>query len=126
MSRPQDRPARGQMEDLYPLSPMQRGMLFHALYDADSPVYFEQVSYRLRGRLNLSAFESAWQQVVDRHSALRTSFHYKGLDEPLQMVRRKAKLPLVREDWTALTSVLKEERLKAFLIEDLMRGFKLD
>ena len=83
MSRPQEGAARAQMEDLYPLSPMQRGMLFHALYEASSPVYFEQVSYQLRGLLNLSAFERAWQQVVDRHPVLRTSFHYKGVDEPL-------------------------------------------
>ena len=126
MSRPQDRAARAQMEDLYPLSPMQRGMLFHALYEASSPVYFEQVSYQLRGQLNLTAFERAWQQVVDRHPVLRTSFHYKGLDEPLQMVRRKAKLPLIQEDWTELTAARQEERLKAFLIEDRARGFQLD
>ena len=126
MSRPQDRPARASMEDLYPLSPMQRGMLFHSLYEADSPVYFEQVSYQLRGQLNLSAFERAWQQAVDRHPVLRTSFHYQGLDEPLQMVRRKAKLPLVREDWTELAPALQQERLRAFLIEDRTRGFQLD
>jgi amino acid adenylation domain-containing protein len=126
MNRSQDKPARAQMEDLYPLSPMQRGMLFHALYQADSPVYFEQVSYQLRGRLNHSAFERAWQQVVERHPVLRTSFHYKGLDEPLQMVRRKARLPLVREEWTHLAPALQEERLEAFLIEDRKRGFQLD
>nr|QEO74372.1 condensation domain-containing protein [uncultured bacterium] len=114
------------MEDLYPLSPMQRGMLFHALYEADSPVYFEQVSYKLRGQLNLSAFERAWQHVVDRHPVLRTSFHYKGLDEPLQMVRRKAKVPLVTEDWTELGPARQQERLHAFLIEDRKRGFQLD
>src|SRR5262245_47423719 len=125
MSSPQDRPARGQMEDLYPLSPMQRGMLFHSLYEADSPIYFEQVSYRLKGPLNLSAFTNAWQQVVDRHPVLRTSFHYKGLDEPLQMVRRKAKLPLVSEDWTGLAPAQQEERLKTFLIDDRKSGFKL-
>jgi amino acid adenylation domain-containing protein len=126
MSRPQDRPGRGQIEDLYPLSPMQRGMLFHALYDADAPIYFEQVSYRLRGRLNLPAFENAWQRVVDRHPILRTSFHYVGLDEPLQMVRRQAKLPLFVEDLTQLEPALQEARLEAFQIEDRRRGFKLD
>ena len=55
MSSPQDKSTRAQMEDLYPLSPMQRGMLFHSLYNAESPVYFEQVSYRLRGQLDRSA-----------------------------------------------------------------------
>ena len=126
MSPSQERPARAQMEDLYPLTPMQRGMLFHSLYDETSPVYFEQVSYRLRGPLNLPAFESAWQRVVDRHSVLRTSFHYSGLDEPLQMVRRQAKLPLTSEDWTGLAPLQQAERLKVFLVEDRKRGFKLD
>jgi len=57
------------IEDIYPLSPMQQGMLFHSLYESHSGVYFEQTSWMLRGPLDQAAFGRAWQQVIDRHSA---------------------------------------------------------
>src|SRR6185312_2161214 len=60
------------IEDIYPLSPMQQGMLFHSLYDREIDVYFRQASWNLHGNLNVAAFEQAWQQVIARHTILRT------------------------------------------------------
>jgi hypothetical protein len=77
-----------QVEDLYPLSPMQRGMLFHSLYAPESGVYCTQLSCVLEGDLKLEAFEQAWQQVVDTHPILRTAFVWEGRDKPLQVVQR--------------------------------------
>ena len=62
------------VEDIYPLSPMQEGMLFHSLYDPQSEVYFEQITFTLHGNLNVAAFQQAWQQVIARHPILRTLF----------------------------------------------------
>ena len=62
------------IESIYPLSPMQSGMLFHTLYEPDSGVYFEQIIFRLQGNINRTAFQDAWQKVVDRHAVLRTLF----------------------------------------------------
>ncbi len=67
------------IESIYPLSPMQEGMLFHSLYEPESGVYFEQFSFTVHGNLDVSAFELAWRQVVERHPALRTLF---CLEEP--------------------------------------------
>lgn len=61
--------------DIYELSPMQQGMLFHTLYAPKSGVYFEQRNCILHGKLNVTAFKQAWQQVVARHPVLRTSFY---------------------------------------------------
>jgi len=61
------------IESIYPLSPMQEGMLFHTLYSPESSAYFDQLSGTLHGELNTNAFEQAWQQVVNRHAVLRTS-----------------------------------------------------
>lgn len=69
--------------DFYPLSPMQQGILFHCLADPKSGVYFDQFSCIIEGNLNIAAFHRAWQQVVNRHSILRTCFLWEGLKEPV-------------------------------------------
>ena len=71
------------VEDVYPLSPMQEGMLFHSVYAPQSEVYFEQVTCVLRGKLDVSAFKQAWQRVVARHPILRTCFLWERLEEHL-------------------------------------------
>ncbi|MCP4662419.1 MAG: non-ribosomal peptide synthetase, partial [bacterium] len=82
-----------QVEDLYPLSPLQHGMLFHALYEPESVEYFQQLSFNMAGKLDAVHFRRAWQWAVDRHAILRTAFSWEGLDQPLQMVQRAAALP---------------------------------
>src|SRR5215216_7536641 len=80
------------VEDVYPLTPMQQGMLFHSLYAPNSEVYIDQASCRVQGDLNVAAFQQAWQRVIDRHSVLRTAFVHQGLNESLQIVRQQAAL----------------------------------
>jgi NRPS condensation-like uncharacterized protein len=92
------------IEDMYNLSPMQQGMLFHTLHAPDSGVYYEQTSYSLTGNLNVSAFKQAWWQVVQRHPILRTAFYWEEFSEPLQVVYRQAVLPWVEEDWRDVSS----------------------
>jgi len=113
------------IEDFYPLSPMQQGMWFHTLYAPESSVYFEQLSCTIHGDLRVSAFERAWQRVVDRHPILRTAFMGETLKEPVQVVQRQAKLPLQRHDWHHLSPAEQEARLEAFLRADRRCGFKL-
>jgi amino acid adenylation domain-containing protein len=111
--------------DIYPVSPVQQGMLFHTLYAPESKVYFTQVTHVLSGNLNSLAFERAWQHVVDRHPILRTAFIWEDLDEPLQVVVQRVRLPLEQHDWRGLSVVEQEEQLTAYLDRDLQRGFKL-
>jgi non-ribosomal peptide synthase protein (TIGR01720 family) len=114
-----------QVEDIYPLSPLQQGLLFHSLYDPDSGGYFEQLSSTLEGDLDLEAFQRAWQRVVDRHPALRTSFRYENLDKPLQIVHRNIELPWDVQDWRSWSSVEQGRRLEALLAADRDRGIDL-
>ena len=74
------------LERILPLSPMQQGMLFHSLYTPDDDVYLEQFGCRLDGDLDVAAFRRAWQDVLDHHAALRTSFHVVGDSPPVQLV----------------------------------------
>ncbi|MGE0127957.1 MAG: condensation domain-containing protein [Blastocatellales bacterium] len=113
------------VEDIYPLSPVQQGMLFHALYDPKAGMYLEQKTCFLNGDLNVSAFERAWRRVVERHPVLRTAFVWQGLDEPMQVVRQKASLSWMQEDWREFTPEEQQTRSSAFLQTDRARGMEL-
>ena len=114
------------VQDIYELSPMQQGMLFHTLYAPESGVYFEQRSCLLEGDLHVAAFKQAWQEVVQRHAVLRTAFYWEEADKPLQVVYASAELPWVQEDWQVLTEPEQAEKLEAFLQRDRIQGFRLD
>jgi amino acid adenylation domain-containing protein len=114
------------VEDLYPLSPMQEGMLLHALLSPDTGIYIEQMSCELHGDLDVKAFQHAWQTVLDRHPILRTGFLWKDLDRPLQLVARHVDLPLELRDWRGLSSTEQATSLDATLAEDRQRGFDLE
>ena len=77
-------------EDVYALSPMQQGMLFHSLFGQQAGVDIDQMVYTLPEDLDVAAFRRAWQQAVDRHPILRSSFHWEGLEAPVQRVCRAA------------------------------------
>ncbi len=111
------------IEDIYPLSPMQQGLLFHSLYAPKSGVYFNQLSCTLGGNLNVSALEQAWQQVVDRHAVLRTAFHWKRREQPFQVVYREVKLPIEHLDWRGVSFEEQQKWLDNFLGSDRERGF---
>ncbi|BAY66482.1 amino acid adenylation domain-containing protein [Calothrix brevissima NIES-22] len=113
------------IEDIYPLSPMQQGMLFHSLYAPDSGVYFEQLSCKFQGELELSAFEQAWQQIIDRHSVLRTGFIWENDHPPLQVVYRQVRLPLEIKDWRELSEIEQQRQLDIFQESEQRRGFEL-
>jgi amino acid adenylation domain-containing protein len=101
-------------------------MLYHSRYTAETEVYFMQWSCRLEGDLDPAAFERAWQQVVDRHTALRASFHWRELERPLQVVSRRVTVPFVVEDWRALSPGEQAERFERLLVDDRKRGFELE
>ena len=89
----------GEVEDIYPLSPMQQGMLFHALKDGGSGVYVSQVGVEIRG-LDAARLRSAWQAVSDRHAVLRTALVWQELSGlAQQVVYRQVTVPFEEEDW---------------------------
>ncbi|HEY1016648.1 MAG TPA: condensation domain-containing protein, partial [Herpetosiphonaceae bacterium] len=113
------------LADLYPLAPLQQGMLFQSLYTPGAGVYVEQIAWQVRGALDAAAFQQAWQHVIDQHPILRTSFHWQQLDAPLQAVRHHAPLPFERHDWQSAAPGDWPARLDAFLGADRRRGVDL-
>jgi len=113
------------IEDMYALSPMQEGMLFHSLFAPESNIYFRQLSCTIEGPLNVAAFEQAWQCLIDRHLILRSSFFWEELEKPLQIAHREMKVPLEVHDCRGLTSTEQEKRLETFRQAQQQRGFDL-
>ncbi|BAY50181.1 amino acid adenylation domain protein (plasmid) [Scytonema sp. HK-05] len=114
------------VEAIYPLSPMQQGMLFHTLYAPNSGMYFEQLVCTLHGNLNVKAFHGAWQRVVERYQILRTLFIWEQTKQPLQVVCKSATLPWFNLDWQELSLVEQQQRLEKLLQAEREKGFKLD
>lgn len=113
------------VQDAYPLSPMQQGMLFHSMHAPESGVYIEQLACALEGELNIEAFERAWRRVIERHAVLRTAFVTAGLKEPAQVVHRQVALPLIKEDWRGAPKGKQQARLDEYLRAERRRGFNL-
>ncbi len=112
-------------ESSYKLSPLQQGMLFDSLSNPQSGVNIEQMLCNLHENLQASAFVQAWQQVVERHPILRTSFCWSGLGAPLQRVHQHVELPSVEQDWRNLSEGDRKTQLQDYLLSDRQRGFDL-
>ncbi|MFD7551820.1 amino acid adenylation domain-containing protein, partial [Streptomyces sp. NPDC059816] len=109
------------LTDVWPLSPLQDGLLFHASYDEGSrDVYVEQTVVDLDGPLDPTRLRTAWQALVDRHANLRTGFRQPpGLDRPVQVVTAAATVPWREVDLSDSTDTEGEARRLA--AEDRVR-----
>ncbi|MFD7451666.1 amino acid adenylation domain-containing protein [Kitasatospora sp. NPDC059827] len=114
------------VEDIHRLSPLQAGMLFHSVDDSggEQP-YLVQTVDELSGPLDRSAFRQTWQQLLDRHTALRSVFLWEDLPEPLQVVQRRVELPLAELDWRAHPDTEQRARLDGLLRENRAAGLDL-
>jgi amino acid adenylation domain-containing protein len=116
---------RKQIEDIYPLSPMQQGMLFDTVYLAGTGIYVERNAIKLAGALDTAVFERAWAKIVARHPILRTLFLWENRDTPLQVVRKEAALTLQHLDWRSLPADSHQSRLDKFLDDERQNEFDL-
>lgn len=113
------------IEDVYELTPIQKGILFHSLYAPEVGLYFFQTRFALHGQLKVDAFEQAWQKVIERHTILRTSFHWQDLDQPLQAVHKQVKIRIQQQDWRGTDANQRQSILKSFLASDRAVNFDL-
>ena len=113
------------IENIYPLSALQRGMLFHCLYEPKLALYYQSFSSRIAVDLDVDRFQLAWRRTVERHSALRTAFVWKNRDEPLQIAFRNVPLPWRVEDWRGMAPEEQKTRIAELLEQDQAEGFDL-
>src|SRR6476619_5475471 len=115
-----------QIEDVLPLAPLQEGLLFHALYDAQAPdIYTVQLDLGLEGTLDSAAMAAAVQALVARHASLRARFRHAHLGRPVQIILPQATAPWRCIDLAALDEAGREERLAAVLAQERAERFDL-
>ncbi|QBF27506.1 amino acid adenylation domain-containing protein [Pseudomonas tructae] len=111
-----------QLEDLYPLSPMQQGMLFHTLYEQSAGDYINQMRIAVDG-LDPQRFQQAWTQAMQAHAVLRSGFLWQGLQQPLQWVDKATQVPFIEHDWRGRPDL--EAALEALAQAQRQQGFDL-
>ena len=114
-----------EIEDSYPLSPMQHGMLFESLYSPRSGVNIVQIICSMPERVDTPFFKDAWCRIIRHHPVLRTSFHFEDVEEPVQRVHKQVQPSFYEHEWTGLSGSEADRRLEEFLREDRLRGFDL-
>ncbi len=112
---------QNQVESIYPVTPMQHGMLFHTLIGDAADVYLQQVQCRLRGKVEPQWINNVWQQLTERHEVLRSAFVWNRQKQPLQVVLRDIEVPFRFFDWRG-----ENQSLEAFLQRDRSRTFALE
>lgn len=97
------------VENILPLTSLQKGLLFHYLKEEGSEVYFEQLTLELTGNMNVDFFREAWKFVTTQNEALRTVFRWKGLEEPVQIVLKSKEPNIVVHDFIG---VMKDDAMR--------------
>ncbi|WP_061336776.1 non-ribosomal peptide synthetase [Clostridium botulinum] len=115
-----------EIKNIYSLTPMQMGMLFHALKDKESSSYFEQSILTLKGEIDLNTFERSFNKVIERYDILRTVFVYENVDKPKQIVFKERKTKISYEDISQLSNESKESYIENFISKDKEKGFSLE
>jgi len=96
---------------VYPLTPLQEGMLFHAVKDKEAGAYYLQLFATIQGDLDLSLFTRSLEKLVENHDVLRTVFLHENLQRPRQIVFKERKISLHREN----ISQMSEEEQTAYV-----------
>ncbi len=110
------------IEAIYPVTPLQRGMLIHSIANDDS-AYLVQSVYRLKGYLDIHKLRQAWQLALARHPVLRSFFCGIDSDTPAQVILNQVILNWIDEDWVKADETECDRRLAALIDAERNCGF---
>jgi amino acid adenylation domain-containing protein len=110
-------------ERRYPLTPLQKGMVYQSLRSPQSGLYVQQLAGRLREPLDVASFKGAWSRLIAHHAVLRTRIHLADGSDLCQEVEPDAPPEWTDEDWSTLPAEEREARFRRFLDDDRRRAF---
>ncbi len=112
------------LEEIYPLDFLQEALLFHHLQEnTDEGLLL--IECRLDGELHKKIFIEAWQEITQKHSALRTSIHWESIEQPLQVVLSEVELTFEEEDWRHIPQENIDEKFILYKQKTAERGLDL-
>lgn len=117
---------KNNIENIFTLSPMQEGMLFHYLREPESELYFEQLSLGIKGDIDLRLFEEAWHFIVQTNEMLRTVFRWEKLKKPVQIVFKKRKITINYYDISNENNEIKDKLIEEMKTKDKKEKFDLN
>jgi len=113
------------IKDIYILSPMQQGMLFHSIMDSSSNAYFEQNELSIEGHIDIELFEKSFNYIIEKYDPLRTIFLYEKVNQPLQIVLKKRSSNILYNDISSFNEDAKQKYIEEFKQKDKKQGFDL-
>lgn len=117
---------RNRIEDVMGLTPMQEGILYHYLMNPDAAQYYEQYSYKVKGKIEISHFVNAWRQVLIQNEVLRTTFRWDNISNPIQIILKDVPLTVCIHDISHLPVGEKEKAYMMLCQTEREKGFSLD
>ena len=114
------------ISDIYALTPLQEGLLFHSLYEENTSAYIVQFQCDLVGTFSKASFDKAWAYLLEKHTILRTAIFTEALDLPVQCVYDRVKMPVTEIDYSKLSEEAKNKAVATFLENERTSGFALD
>ncbi|MBU3162817.1 amino acid adenylation domain-containing protein, partial [Clostridium estertheticum] len=113
------------IKNIYPLAPMQEGMLYHTLYDNKSDAYNEELVIKIKGQLDIELLKQSFNRLVERHDILRTAFDYENFNRSMQIVFYKRKADVKYVDISD-EKFVKEDYIDKVVKNDKKQGFDLN
>ncbi|AIQ12431.1 non-ribosomal peptide synthetase [Paenibacillus durus] len=113
------------IEEIYTLTNLQAGILYHSLENKSSNAYFQQVLMDLHGEIDVDTLEQSFHEIIQRHEGLRAAFEYKLVEHPRQVILDNRKAVFVYLDWAGESAGNQEQLLEAYKASDKAKGFDL-
>ncbi len=114
------------LEDIYPLSPMQEGMAFHSRFASASGAYIIQLSCEMSGQFEPNTFVKAWDRVLARHPSLRVFIFEGGDTADHQVVLRQVTLEWTTLDWAQDSAIQQQEAWQELVLRDRLLDYSLE
>lgn len=113
-------------EDVYPLTAMQDSMIYQLRNHNKKGLYVVHHGFILKDKnFNVDAFREAWNKTLNTFDALRTSFMWEGLSNPVQILHKKVQVNMEILDWTHLEEELQHKKLKRYIEDFRANGYNL-
>ncbi|MEK4444282.1 MULTISPECIES: amino acid adenylation domain-containing protein [unclassified Niallia] len=111
-----------EIEDIYPVTPMQRAILFHNIFYANKGLNSQQIYWILEGDLQVEIFQKSWEKVINAHPILRTSFRWRKLKAPIQILYRRIPFDFEYIDWSMMDTTSHQSRINEFIDYERTKG----